>query len=51
MTQPGSSVSTFTCPVCGRHGTPSEFNAFNGRDKLRMTMKCGHVVLKSEVSA
>lgn len=41
---------TFTCPACQLSRTITERNAFGGRDKLRMTLSCGHVVLKPEVT-
>ena len=37
------------CPACVAYRDVSEQNAFGGRDKTRMTLKCGHVVLKEKL--
>jgi hypothetical protein len=37
---------TMFCPQCEKDQRVSEPNAFNGRDSLRSTLACGHVVLK-----
>jgi len=42
MTQP----NTAHCPQCERSSRISEPFAFGGRDRLRMTLSCGHVVLR-----
>jgi hypothetical protein len=36
------------CPQCNRQVRVTEVNAFGGRDKLRSTLSCGHIVLKAE---
>lgn len=36
-----------TCSQCQRFVAIIERSAFGGRDKLRMTLSCGHVVLKA----
>jgi hypothetical protein len=42
MSQP----NTVTCPQCERQARVSEPFAFRGMDRLRMTLSCGHVVLR-----
>jgi uncharacterized Zn finger protein len=37
------------CPQCGASRRVVEPNAFGGRDKLRSTLACGHVVVKPVV--
>jgi rRNA maturation protein Nop10 len=39
------------CPQCGRERRITEPNAFGGRDKLRMTLSCGHIINKEVSSA
>jgi hypothetical protein len=36
------------CPQCQRAVRISEPFAFGGRDRLRMTLACGHVVLRDD---
>jgi len=38
-----------TCPQCGASARVSEPFAFGGRDRLRSTLSCGHVVAREEV--
>ena len=37
------------CPQCGADRRVVEPFAFRGRDKLRMTLACGHVVPRPDV--
>lgn len=37
------------CPVCGTGQRVTEPNAFGGRDTLRSSLSCGHVVLKDNL--
>lgn len=39
------------CPQCKREVRISEPFAFGGRDRLRSTLACGHVVLRPPVVA
>lgn len=39
------------CPQCDRPRRITEWNAFNGKDKTRSTLNCGHVVNKEEVES
>lgn len=39
-------VTAIYCPQCAMHRRVTEPNAFGGRDRLRMTLSCGHVVAK-----
>lgn len=39
-----------TCPQCDESAYVTERNAFGGMDKLRMTLSCGHIVLKDPVA-
>lgn len=34
------------CPQCDREVRVSEPYAFRGMDRLRMTLTCGHIVLR-----
>jgi len=36
-----------TCPQCGRQARVTEPYAFGGMDRLRMTLSCGHVALRT----
>lgn len=40
-------ATTAHCTQCDREVHISEHAAFGGRDKLRMTLACGHVVAKA----
>lgn len=39
-----------TCTQCGTDARITEPHAFGGRDKDRMTLSCGHVVLRRDRS-
>jgi hypothetical protein len=39
-------ISPIYCPQCDRDVRVTEPYAFGGRDKLRATLGCGHVVLR-----
>lgn len=44
-----SAITTVAhCPQCDRIRRVTEPSAFGGRDKLRATLSCGHVVLRAQ---
>lgn len=47
MTQP----NTAHCTQCDRQSRISEPYAFNGMSRTLMTLSCGHVVARSDVTA
>lgn len=42
------SINSAHCPQCQREARVSEQFAFWGRDRLRMTLACGHVVARPQ---